>query len=77
MSMYFCNTQLFSNSSFSVLCSENFEIMRLAATRYHEANVGIHPFLILNLEKPKILNGRFFGNNKNSLYKLFLETIIT
>ena len=46
--------------------------MRLAATRYDETNVDIHPFLILNMEKPKILS-----DNKNSLYKLFLQTIIT
>ena len=73
----FCNSQLFSNSSFSVLCSKNFEVMKLAATRYDETNVDIHPFLILNMEKPKILSGIFFGDNKNSLYKLFLQTIIT
>ena len=77
MSGHFCNTQLFSNFSFSVLCSKNFEVMRLAATRYDETNVDIHPFLILNMEKPKILSGIFFGDNKNSLYKLFLQTIIT
>ena len=29
--------------------------MKLAATRYDETNVDIHPFLILNMEKPKIL----------------------
>ena len=77
MSVHFCNTWLFSNSSFSVLCSKNFEVMKLAATRYDETNVDIHPFLILNMEKPKILSGIFFGDNKNSLYKLFLQTIIT
>ena len=57
----FCNTRLFSNSSFSALCSENFEVMKLAATRYDETNVDIHPFLISNMEKPKIFNGVFFG----------------
>ena len=67
----------FSNFSFSALCSENFEVMKLAATRYDETNVDIHQFLILNMEKPKILSGIFFGDNKNSLYKLFLQTIIT
>ena len=77
VSGHFCNTQLFSNSSFCVLCSKNFEVMKLAATRYDETNVDIHPFLILNMEKPKILSGIFFGDNKNSLYKLFLQTIIT
>ena len=51
--------------------------MRLAATRYDETNVDIHSFLILNKEKPKILSGIFFGDNKNSLCKLFLQTIIT
>ena len=51
--------------------------MKLAATWYDETNVDIHPFLILNMEKPKILNGIFFGDNKSSLYKLFLQTIIT
>ena len=29
------------------------------------------------MEKPKILNGIFFGDNNKSLYKLFLQTIIT
>ena len=77
VSGHFCNTRLFSNPSFSVLCSENFEVMKLAVTRYDETNVDIHPFLILNLEKPKILNDILFDDNKNSLYKLFLQTIIT
>ena len=77
MSGHFWNTWLFSNSSFSVLCSENFEVMKLAATLYNETNVNIHPFFILNMEKLKILTGIIFGDNKNSLYKLFLQTIIT
>ena len=51
--------------------------MKLTATRYDETNVYILPFLILNMEKPKILNGVFFGDNNNSLYKLFLQTINT
>ena len=76
LSGHFCNTWLLSNSSFSVLCSENFEVVKLTATWYDEANVDIHPFLISNMEKPKILNGIFFGGNKSS-YKLFLQTIIT
>ena len=50
--------------------------MKLAATRYDETNVDMHLFLILNMEKSKILNSIFFGDNKNSLYKLFLQTII-
>ena len=54
VSGHFCNTRLFSNSSFSVLCSGNFEVMRLAATRYDETNVDMHAFFILNMEKPKI-----------------------
>ena len=65
MSGHFCNTRLFSNFSFSVLCSKKFEVTRLAATRYDETNVDIHPFLILNMEKPKILSGAFFGDNRN------------
>ena len=77
VSGHFSNTRLFSNSSFSVLCSKNFEVMKLAATRYNEANVDMHLFLIVNMEKTKILNSIFFGDNKNSLYKLFLQTIIT
>ena len=77
MSGHFCNTRLFSNFSFSVLCSKNFKVMRLAATRCDETNVDMHPFLILNMEKPKILSGIFFDDNKKSLYKLFLQTIIT
>ena len=77
MSGHFCNTWLFSNSSFSVLCSKNFEVMKLAATLYNEIKVNMHPFLILNIEKLKILTGIIFGDNKNSLYKLFLQTIIT
>ena len=52
VSGHFCNTWLFSNSSFSVLCSKNFEVMKLAATRYDETNVDMHLFLILNMEKP-------------------------
>ena len=51
--------------------------MKLATRRYDETNVDIHPFLTLNMEKPKILSGVFFGDNKNSFYKLFLQTIIT
>ena len=74
---HFCNTRLFSNSSFSVLCSKNFEVIKLSTTRYDETNVDIDPFLILNMEKPKISDGVFFGDNKNSLYKLFLQTIVT
>ena len=77
LSGHFCNTWLLSNSSFSVLCSENFDVMKLTATWYDEANVDTHPFLISNMEKPKILNGIFFGGNKSSVYKLFLQTIIT
>ena len=38
----FCNT-FFSNSSFCVL-SKNFEVMKLAVTRYDETNVDMHPF---------------------------------
>ena len=60
VSGHFCNTRLFSDSSFSVLCSKNFEVMKLAATLYDETNVDIHPFLTLNREKPKILSGIFF-----------------
>ena len=59
-SRHFCYTRLFSNSSLSVLCSKNFEVMKLAGTRYGGTNVDIHPFLILNMEKPKFLNGIFF-----------------
>ena len=59
MSGHFCNTRLFSNSSFSVLCSKNFEVMKLTATRYDETNVDKHLFLILNMEKPKFLNSIF------------------
>ena len=33
--------------------------MKLAATRYDETHVDIHSFLILNMEKPKFLNGMF------------------
>ena len=51
--------------------------MKLAATRYNETNVDMHLFLILNMEKTKILNSIFFSDNKNNLYKLFLQTIIT
>ena len=76
VSRHFNKTRLFSNSSFSVLYSKNFEVMRLAATRYDETNINMHLFLILNMEKPKILNSIFFGDNKNSLSKLFLQTII-
>ena len=32
VSRQFCNTRLFSNSSFCVLCSKNSEVMKLAAT---------------------------------------------
>ena len=39
----FCNTRLFSNSSFCVL-SKNFEVMKLAVTRFDETNVDMHPF---------------------------------
>ena len=60
MSENFCITRLFSNFSFSVLCSKIFEVMRLAATRYGETNVDIHPFLISNMEKPKILSSFFW-----------------
>ena len=77
VSGHFCNTRLFSNFSFSVLYSKNFEVMKLATSRYDETNVDIHPFLILIMENPKILSGIFFGDNKNSLYRLFLQTIIT
>ena len=77
MSGHFRNTRHFSNFTFSVLCSKEFEVMKLAATRYGETNVNMHPFLILNMEKPKILSGIFFGDNNNRLYKLFLQTIIT
>ena len=77
MSGHFCNKRLFSNFSFSALCSKNFEVMKLAATLYDETNVDIHQFLILNMEKPKILSCIFFGDNKNIFYKLFLQTIIT
>ena len=59
VSGHFCNTRLFSNSSFSVLCSKTFEIIKLAATQYDETNVDIHLFLIINMEKPKFLNGIF------------------
>ena len=51
--------------------------MKLAATGYDETNVNMDLFLIWNMEKPKILNGIFFGDNKNSLCKLFLQTIMT
>ena len=74
VSGHFRNTRLFSNFSFSVLCSGNFEIVM---RWYDETNVHINPFLILNMEKPKILNGIFFSDNKSSLYKLFLQTVIT
>ena len=50
--------------------------MKLAATRDDETNIDIHPFSILNIEKPKILNGIFFGDNNKSLYKLFLQTLL-
>ena len=70
MSGHFCYTRLFSNSPFSVLCSKNFELMKLAGTWYGETNVDIHPFLILNMEKAKFLNAIFLGDNNNSLYKL-------
>ena len=60
-----------ANSSFSVLCSKNFEVTKLAATRYDETNVHIHSFLILNVEKPKFLNGIFFGDNNK-----FVQTIL-
>ena len=78
MSGHFCNTRLFSNFSFSALRCKNFEVMKLAATRYDETNVDIHPFLILNMEKPKILNGIFFSVIKkivctNYSYKLLLH----
>ena len=72
-----CVSGRFLNSSFSVLCSTNLEVMKLAAIRYDEIGVDIHPFLILNMEKSKILSGISVGDNKNSLYKLFLQTIIT
>ena len=60
VSRHFCNTRLFSNSSFSLLCSKNFEVMKLSATRYDETSVDIHPFLISNMEKSKILSSIFF-----------------
>ena len=59
-----------------MLRSENFGIMKLAATRDDETNIDIHPFSILNIEKTKILNGIFFGDNNKSLYKLFLQTLL-
>ena len=59
MSGHFCNTLLFSNSSFSVLCSKYFEVMKLTATRYNETSVDKHLFLILNTEKLKFLNSIF------------------
>ena len=59
-----------------MLRSEYFGIMKLAATRDDETNIDIHPFSILNIEKPKILNGIFFGDNNKSLYKLFLQTLL-
>ena len=59
-----------------MLRSENFGIMKLAATRDDETNIDIHPFSILNIEKPKILNSIFFGDNNKSLYKLFLQTLL-
>ena len=52
MSGHFCNTRLFSNCSYSVLCSKNVEVMKLAETRYDETNLDIYPFLIINMEKP-------------------------
>ena len=59
-----------------MLRSENFGIMKLAATRDDETNIDIYPFSILNIEKPKILNGIFFGDNNKSLYKLFLQILL-
>ena len=70
MSGHSCYTQLFSNSPFSVLCFKNFKVMKLAGLRYGETNVDIHPFLILNMEKPRFLNGIFLCDINNSLYKL-------
>ena len=70
VSGHFCFTRLFPNSSFSVLCSENFEVIKLAGTRYDETNLDIHPLLILNMDKPKFLNGIFLCDDNNSLYKL-------
>ena len=32
VSRQFCNTRLFSTSSFCMLCPKNFEVMKLAAT---------------------------------------------
>ena len=67
MSRYFCYRWFFSNYPCSVLCSKNFEIMKLAGTRCGKTNVDIHPFLILNIEKPKLLNATFLcDNNKLS-----------
>ena len=70
MSGHFCYARLLPNSQFSVLCSKNFEVTKLAGTRYGETNVDIHPFLILNMEKSKFLNAIFLCDNNNSLYKL-------
>ena len=55
----FYYTRLFSSSSLSVLCSKNFDVMKLAGTRYGETSVNVHLFLILNMKKPKFLNGHF------------------
>ena len=60
VSDHFCNRSLFSISSFSVLCSKSFEVMKFPATWYDESNVDINPFLILNMEKPKIFEWHLF-----------------
>ena len=70
VSGHFCNTRPFSSSSFSVLSSKHFEVMKLTATGYDETNVKIHPFLTLNMEKPKFLNDIFLNDNNNNLHKL-------
>ena len=51
--------------------------MKLPVKRYDEINIDMHLLFSLNKEKPKILNGIYFGDNKSSLYKLFLQGIIT
>ena len=70
MSGHFYYTRFFLNSPFSVLCSKNFEVMKLAGTRYGETNVDIHQFLILNMENPNFWHDIFLCDNNNSLYKL-------
>ena len=70
VSGHFCNTRLFSNCSYSVLCCKNVEVMKLAETRYDETNLDMYPFLIINMEKPKFWNGIILCDNNNNLYKL-------